>query len=552
MNRFALLSLYRSLTRHKIYTALNIGGLAVGIAVFLVLGLYVRFETSYERWLPRHDQIYMVETALNLPGSPFNGAYPSTMAGMLEQIRQDFPGVTGTRIRGGKKGGSVVREGEAVAEDVAQVDPSFFEVFDLPMAQGDGRKALADPSAALISRSAARKYFGASDPVGKTMTISVDAPATYQVAGVFEDLPSNTDLQFSILIPIPKTPPASQWDWYQWGTASLSTWLRFATPAEARAFEEKLPAFIDRRAVQTLGPNPSKFLSLPLLPIAKWHLQPAGPESASRTLTITALGIVGLLTLLIGMVNYVNLATARAGLRAREVAMRKVLGADRGTLIRQFLGEAVITVAVAALIGLILAEIGLPLVNAAGGLSLTIPYGTVVPALAVMVVLIGVAAGFYPALLLSRYPAAAVLASAHAPGGGRAGARTREVLVILQFGLAVAFILGTIVLIAQTRHVRTADLGFQRDGLLVVPSLGDKLVDWGRARSLLTAFRDLPGIVSVGVANAGPGGDGNSTVDVVETPGWPGGCSTTLTAPTIPPIGRKRVRAATSSSIARR
>jgi putative ABC transport system permease protein len=123
MNRFALLSLYRSLTRHKLYAALNIGGLAVGIAVFLVLGLYARFETSYEKWLPRHDGIYVMQTVWNMPESPFNGAYPYTMGGLLEQIREDFPGVVGTRLRGGQNGGTVIQGGIARTADVAQVDP---------------------------------------------------------------------------------------------------------------------------------------------------------------------------------------------------------------------------------------------------------------------------------------------------------------------------------------------------------------------------------------------------------------------------------------------
>ncbi|PSJ40425.1 ABC transporter permease [Allosphingosinicella deserti] len=519
MNRYAWLALYRSLTRHKLYAALNIGGLAVGIAVFLVLALYVRFETSFETWLPRHDELYQVQTDLQMPGSPFNGAYPFTMSGLLEQMREDFPGIAGARLRGGENGGSVVRDGLAASEDVAQVDPSFFDLFALPMVRGDARRAFADPAAALISRSAARKYFGGADPVGQTMTIAVDAPASYRIAGIFEDLPENTDLRFSVLIPMPTTPPPTQWMWHRWGSASLKTWLRFDTPADARRFEQTLPAFVDRRATKDVGPNASKFLNLSLLPIARAHLEPLGAEAASRKLTVATLGLVGLLTLLIAIVNYVNLATARAGLRGREVAMRKVLGADRGALIRQFLGEAIVTVALAALLGLILVELSLPWVNAAGGLSLSIPYGWAVPVLLALTLLIGLAAGFYPALLLSRFPAAAVLASARAPGGGRAGARLREVLVVLQFGLVIAFIASTIVIAAQMRHLRQADLGFRREGLITVPSLADITLGWGQARELIAAFRTLPGVVSVGAADVAPGGAGGGNIDVVEMPG---------------------------------
>jgi putative ABC transport system permease protein len=519
MNRFALIALYRSLTRHKLYSALNIGGLAVGIAVFLVLGLYVRFETSFETWLPHHDQIYQVTSSLHLPDSTFNGDYPGTMAGLLEELQQDFPGVTGVRLRGGKNGGTVLRDGGAVAEDVAQVDPTFFTLFDLPMVQGDGRRALADPTSVLISRSTARKYFGTSDPIGQTLTVAMETPVAYRVAGVFEDIPANSDLKFSILTPLPKTKPwPLEWMWYRWGTAPLTTWLRFPTLAEARAFERKLPAFIDRRAVKDISPHASRFISLRLAPITHMHLQPTGPESAGTRLTIIALGVVGVLTLLIAVVNYVSLATARTGLRAREVAMRKVVGADRATLIRQFLGEAMLTVAISALLGLILAELGLPLVNAAGGLSLAIPYALVVPALAALVAVVGVAAGFYPALLLSRFQPAAVLASARGPGGGRAGSRLREGLAVLQFGLAIAFIIGTMVLVAQTQHNRKTDLGFRREGLMVVPSLAEPRIYPALARSLLDAFGRMPGVISVGVAGTAVGGDGDTGAEAVDPP----------------------------------
>ncbi|WP_294190233.1 ABC transporter permease [uncultured Sphingomonas sp.] len=522
MNRFAFLALYRSLTRDRLYAALNIGGLAVGIAVFLVLGLYVRFETSFETWLPRHKQIYVVQTVWNLPDSPVNGAYPYTMSGLLDQIREDFPGVVGTRIRGGKGAGSVLQDGRATAENVAQVDPSFFDVFDLPMARGVGRAALARPGDALVSESAARRFFGTANPVGQRLTVAMDKASDYRVTGVFRDLPKNSDLDVDVLTLLPRTPP--QENWYHWGSLSFPTYLRFDTPGEARTFESKLFDFVNRRGGELAEPGKpaTDFQTLRLLPITRLHLEPEGQESGSRKATVMTLGLVGLLTLLIAVVNYVNLATARAGLRAREVAMRKVLGASQGALVRQFLGEAILTVALAALAGLILAELGLPLVNAAGGLSLTIPYAVVVPALALLVLVVGMVAGLYPALLLSRFPAAAVLASARTPGGGRAGTRTREALVVLQFGLAIAFTIGTAVLLAQTRHLRQTDLGFQREGLLVVRSTADSLVEPAQRRALVNAFAALPQVKAVTIANSAVGGTGDSSSDNVPLPGVPG------------------------------
>ncbi len=520
MNRFALLSLVRSLTRHRLYAALNIGGLAIGIAVFLVLGLYVRFETGYERWLPHHERIYVVQTVWNLPGNPANGAYPFTMGGLLDQLRQDFPATAGARIRGGEGGGKVLRSGGATAEDIAQVDPSFLQVIELPMVSGDPARALHSPTDAVVSETFARKYFGTSDPIGHAVTIAVDGPMTYRVVGVFKDLPRNSDLKFSALVPLPRLPRDPQW--FHWGSSSVLTFLRFDTPAAAKGFAEKLPPFVDRRGLADLGKDASKTQRLALLPIADRHLTPEGGASASRQTTVVTLGTVGLLTLLIAVVNYVNLATARAGLRAREVAMRKVLGADRSALVRQFIGEAVLTVAVAALAGLILAEIGLPMVNAAGGLSLAIPYAAVLPALAALVMVVGIVSGFYPALVLSHFPAAAVLASARTPSGGRGGSRVRGALVVVQFSLAIAMMIGTAVLVAQTRHVRRTDLGFKRDGLIVVRSLADDLVDPTRRRAFVQAAASLRGVTGVTLSNDAVGGTGESNSDNVALPGVAG------------------------------
>ncbi len=502
MNAFALLTLYRSLTRHKLYAALNIGGLAVGIAVFVVLALYVRFETSHEKWLPGHDNLYLVEEYWDQPGSPANGVSDGTMGGLIDQLRQDFPETVGTRSRG--MGANVIRGGIGTAEDFAYVDPNFLDLIQLPMVVGDGRAALRDPANVLISETIAKKYFPRGNAIDRSLTLNVEGrSAVYRVAGIFRDLPKATEMKFTILGRMPADPKDEYW--YHWGSERVQTFLRFDTPEGAKAYAARLPAFVRARGSKDLGELVST-LRLPLLPIPDWHLQRPG-----RKLTVVTLGLVGLLTLVIAIVNYINLATARSGLRAREVAMRKVLGADRRTLVGQFLGEAVLTVALAALVGLILAELGLPFVNAAGGLSLSIPYAVVVPGLMLLVLIVGVIAGFYPAVLLSRFPAAAVLASAKSPGGGKSGARLREILVVFQFALATAFIIATAVLVAQTRHLRSADPGFRRDGLISVTSTSDGALDAAQRAAFVERARRVPGVLSIVGSESIPGySNGNS------------------------------------------
>ncbi|WP_375243408.1 ABC transporter permease [Sphingomonas parapaucimobilis] len=511
MNRFALLSLYRSLVRHKLYAALNIGGLAVGIAVFLVLSLYVRFETGYEKWLPDHDKLYLVEEYWNMPGSPADGYSTGTMGGLIDQLREDFPDTVGTRIQ--VMDVNVVRGNTATTEPLGYADPNFLDIVRLPIVAGDAVRALQVPDNVLISETIAKRYFPNGNPVGQAMTLTIlGKTARYRIAGVFRDLPPDTELPYSMLVKTPTPHPDPMWN--HWGSERVWTILRFDTPQAVTRLQAQMRAFVDRRAKEQ-GPS-AKLLSLRINPLSDIHLQ----TSPGRKMTVVTLGIVGLLTLLIAIVNYVNLATARGGLRAREVAMRKVLGANRTALIRQFLGEAILIAAFAALGGLILAELGLPMINAAGGLKLSLDYAVVLPGLAVLALFVGGLAGLYPALMLSRFPAAAVLASSRSPGGGRAGARVREMLVVFQFALAIAFMIGTVVLIAQTRHVRNTDVGFRRDGLVTVSSTSDSAVTEPQLTAFLTRAALLPGVRSVTTSDSSPGASSFNS-DNYAVPGKP-------------------------------
>lgn len=512
MNSFAFLSLYRSLTRHRVYAALNIGGLAIGIATIIVLGLYVRFETSFEKWLPNHEGVYLVQTELRVPDQPFSGRHHWTMGGLLEQLREDFPGITGTRIE--PVGASVMENGVATVETLKRVDERFFDVLALPMIVGTGRGALADPASVLVSQSLAERYFGTAEAVGQSITVTIEGETRpLRIAGVFADLPASSELDFTMLTRLPDdidTP----W-WRNWGSTSVQTFLRFPTPQDAARFEARTNAFVDQRARSNYGAEASKQIGINLLPIADMHLTPQGREPDSRRQTVATLGIVGALTLLIAIVNYVNLATARAALRAREVAMRKVLGANRGALIRQFLAEAIGTAALAGLVGLALVELALPFVNAAGDLQLSLHYfgrqGVILP-LVLLTLLIGLVAGAYPAFMLSRFPAASVLASAKAPGGGQAGTRLRQALVAAQFALAIAFMIGTGVLFAQIQHLRSTDLGFDREGLLLIRSMS-WAEDEALRRSIVSRMAAIPTVRSVSISDSVPGGSDSTNVD---------------------------------------
>src|SRR5690242_2912715 len=393
----ALLTLYRSLTRHRLYAILNIGGLALGLAVFLVLFLYVRYEHDYDRMLPGADRIWTINSAYDIPGFP--AVNISTPQAMLGQLQADFRGLEGARLT--MIDDATVKNGNALTnESVAEADPAYFDFFPFPAVAGDPRAALARPDGAVITQGLATRLLGEGPALGKTITLIFGGAAhDYQVAAVLKPMPGNMTYASPIYVPMPAAADTA-------GTPSPYTtlFLRFTDAAAAHGFEQHLPAFVDRHPPDGFSSDskkPSDFLKLTLLPLAAVHLI----EPRDRAVVAT-LGLVGLLVLLIAIVNYVNLATARAGLRAREVALRKVLGGTRASLVAQFLVEAIATVALAALIALAIAELALPFVNTIGGISLSIDYlggHSILIPLAVMILLVGGMAGLYPAAVLSHF-----------------------------------------------------------------------------------------------------------------------------------------------------
>lgn len=508
-----LTSLYRSLTRHRLFAALNIGGLALGIATFLVLFLFVRFETGFDRVLPDQNKLWVVEERYVMPGYPPDTS-PNTMGNELKILRADYPQLVGTRYAAQA---ATVRQGaHATAEELGTVDTNFFDLMRFPSVAGDPTATLADPNGLVITQTAARKYFGSQPAIGQTLQLSIDGTVfAYRVGAVLRDMPDNITFKDEMFAQLSQTRFGNEW-WDHWGSASLTTLLQFPDAVAARAFEAQLPAFLDRHAYADNNLKKGEYFQS-LRPLTAMHLYSTGDRAI-----VTTLGAVGLLTLLIAIVNYVNLATARAGLRAREVAMRKVLGGTRRSLVRQFLGEALATVAVAALIGLALAEIALPFVNALGGTTLAIRYlgaDGILPPLVALVMGIALVAGLYPAFVLSGFRPAAVLASTRAPGGGRAGARLRGGLVIVQFAIAIAFAIATATMLTQTAHMRDADLGFRRDGLMIVRSLMTGGIDAPQRSAILRSFAAVPGVTGVTVANNAPGDQSTTNFSGYARPG---------------------------------
>jgi putative ABC transport system permease protein len=464
-----------NLIRNKLHAAINLFGLALGLATAILIGLYVRDEVTFERFLPNYEQTYRFESVdTGVDGQ--RQIFASTPHALAANLPEAFPEIDQTaRMMAGSYG---MRHGDIEAvEATYSVDPNFFQVLGYKLIQGDPAKALATPDSIALSRAMALKYFGTTDCLG--MTLELDRKDVVRVGAVFEDLPSNTSLYgikflLSSLVPVSglavadKSPPLPA------GQYSTDTriYIRLKPGASVEAVNARLPGFMDKLYPEDPpGPPPrSAFLA----PIASIHLH--GRElgdfrAGSDLATVYAISATGLLVLLVAGINFVNLVTARATRRALEVGVRKAAGATRRQLITQFMGESIAYAFAALLMGMALVELALPSFN--GFLDRTIVFGywrdpTLLFGLPALALAIGLLAGFYPALVLSSFRPAAVLKGAiSAQGSGT----LRQVLVVLQYAISIALLIATAVIYRQTNFATESSLHFDKD-MIVAVSLG--------------------------------------------------------------------------------
>ncbi len=517
---------FRAFAKNKTYTFVNIFGLTLGFAACLLILLFVRYHLSYDAWLPNADRTFQVQServATEEPPSFLQRTFYPVAAG----LKRDFPEVEAAtalwEIRS-----VVLRNGQSTYAPMMMADESFFDVLDLPLVRGDPRTALAGADSLVLTESEARKYFGNEDPMGRTLTVvRRGVSAELRVTGVLRDLPDNSHLRLAMVSRISGTvfadnPQAME----RWNSTPAYAYVRLRAGADAASINARLPAWEERTIpVDTVGPGQmsrAKRWALHLENIRDVHLgrfQQGAMTPGNDRSTILAFAVVALLILGIACVNFVNLATARASQRAREVALRKVLGAMRRQLIAQFLGEAVLMAGVALLLALALVELSLPALSAFLDDRLSIVYfgpgGVLLPMFG-LALLVGLIGGLYPAFYLSGFSPAAVLKAGQV-SGSQASSRLRTFLVVAQFSVSICLIICTAVIYLQTEHVRNADAGYDRDGLIVVQNLGSDRVA-PVAQTIRDQVARLPGVVAVDRSDITPASEGRST-DFMTLPG---------------------------------
>jgi putative ABC transport system permease protein len=524
----------RTLTRNRAFALINIAGLALGLAACLLILLYIRHERSYDSWLPDHDRIFQVQATWHEPGQPITRSQHSPFP-VREQFAAGFPQVEAlTVVASGKT--VMMKDGQPIFLDAASVDPSFFDIFKLDFVDGSAARALPNVRSVVLTQSEAIRQLGTTKAVGRTITFGAGAGRMdYAVTGVIRDLPRNSSLKLGVLY---RYNPADYDSWPAsdkgWGNMNQQHYVKLRPGADAAAINRALPAW-EKRVIepQSIGGkslSQADILDLALVPIADVHLGDAVSGAMTEMgdpRTLATFGIVALLILGMAVMNFINLSTARATQRAREVALRKVLGARRTQLVTQLLTESLLTAGIAMLLALALVEIASGWSGAWIGAELRVDYlgktGLLLPALGLFL-LTGLLGGLYPAFYLSRFQPAEVLrankASAEAPGSGR----LRAALVVLQFAIAIGLIVCTSIIYWQTRYVQEVDPGYRRDGLIQIDSA------WrfaGNEAEYETARRELlaiPGVVAAGRTNIGIAAT-NKSIQSVTAPGAAEGLS---------------------------
>ena len=369
MWRNYLTTALRLLARNRIYAGINIGGLALGLAACLLILNYVRYESSYDAWLPDSGRIYQVQTKFNLPGQPARNVQMSPFI-VYEKLPGGFAQVEAvTSLAPGKT--VTERDGQPAFIDAATVDANFFDVLGLPFAQGGAATALPDTNSIVLTESEAIRHFGTADALGKQLSLGAGpGKRDYRVTGVLRDLPRNTSLRLSLLFR--RDLGAIPLEQRGWSNFNQQHYVKLRRAADAASINAGLPGWEKRNIL-----GMSDAVDLKLVPLADVHLgttQDSALTPGGDPRALATFAVVALLTLAMAVMNFVNLSTARATQRAREVALRKVLGASRGQLIVQFLGESVVMAGVAMLFALTIVELATPWISAAIGAGIRIAY----------------------------------------------------------------------------------------------------------------------------------------------------------------------------------
>jgi len=490
---------FRNLWRHKIFSFINIMGLAVGMSACFLIFLYVRFELSYDSFHSKADRIYRVVCDIKTPTEVLKFSVPAWA--MPKNIKEEFPEVEAfARVTGDNM---LIRRGDVKfqEENMNWADSTLFTVFDFTLIKGDKKTALKEPLSIVFTETAAKKYFGKTDPMGQTVLINPDGQVA-TVTGIMKDIPENSQIKGEVFVSMStlthKFAPKIE---EQWGNFGATTFLLLKPGTSPALLQSKFPAFLEKRDGKGMRDSKMSYTLL-LEPLRSVYLLSTRDGSKTGNMgNVYIFSIVAVFILLIACFNFVNLTTARSAERAKEVGIRKVVGAEKTQLAGQFIGESVILCLISFVITIGICMLLLPLFNKLSGKTVSnglFEHGSYILILFLSAIGIGLLAGIYPALVLSSFKPVVVLKGRFVTGVK--GILLRKGLVIAQFTISIALIIATIIVYTQMQFMRSQDLGFNKDQLMVVDTYGDDAKEVFK-QSVST----LPNVRSTAMSSSVPG-----------------------------------------------
>lgn len=517
---------WRNLVRNRVFSAINIAGLAIGLGSCMLISLYVIDELSFDRFHDKANRIVRTTFKGTMQGGIINESHamPPTAAA----LKADYPEVLeSTRLRQG--GWPLVLLNNKLYKDekLAFVDSNFFSVFTLPFVEGSPKTALLEPNTIVLSETTARKYFGKTGVVGKVLTFK-DWNKTLRVTGVMKDIPSNSHFRFDLLGSMATLDEAKSTSWM---TSEFFTYLVLPEGYDYKKLEAKLPATIDKyispQLKQSMGVTMAEFrkqgnnLELRLQRLTDIHLHSDFQFDLDANGDITYVyifGAVAVMMLLIACINFMNLSTAGSSKRAREVGVRKVMGSEKSELVGQFLTESILLTFLALVLAILLSIVALPVFNELSGKKLSLQWDVVpglIPALIGFGLFVGVFAGSYPAFFLSSFKPITVLKGGSSVIKFSSSGKSfnlRSGLVVFQFFMSIILIVGTTVVYQQLQFIRNKKLGYNKDQVIVIPawSLG-KNTETFRQETMQDSR--VARVSLSGYVPAGPSDNNNFTVN---------------------------------------
>lgn len=474
---------WRNLLKNRVFSIVNIAGLATGLACFILITLYVVDELSYDRFNEKADRIYRINSDIRFGGTELSLAVSSDALGAA--LKNDYPQVEEFARLYNSSGSKLVKKGnEFIRENnVVHGDSTLFNVFTLPAVTGNAKTALNDPNTVVITESTAKKYFGSTDVVGKTIETNDNGSTLYKVTAVIKDIPHNSHFNFDFIFSMDNV----QYGWGNFVSQNFQTYLLLKPGTDYHEFEKNfvqvinkyvLPqakAYMQINSMEEFEKAGNK-MQFSLTPLTDIHLHSARAVELGVNGNIQYIYIfsaVALFILVLACINFMNLSTARSANRAREVGIRKVLGTEKRSLISQFLSESILTALIAMVLALGITLLILPFFNELAGKEISafnLSHGKFLLFLLALPFLVGIMAGIYPAFFLSAFKPIAVLKGPANMLLKRS--HLRSGLVVFQFFISIVLIIGTIVVFRQLNYIQTKKLGFSKDQLLIINGTG--------------------------------------------------------------------------------